>query len=64
MIPPFDMPVAKTQPPRSTSSVCRFRFLHASEQYYTRSQTFAHFFLQANGRLQTGQIFVGRLGFL
>jgi len=39
-------------------------FLHASEQYRTCSQTFSHFFRQANGRWQTGQIFVGRFGFL
>jgi hypothetical protein len=39
-------------------------FLHASEQYFTCSQTFSHFFRQANGRWQTGQVFVGRLGFL
>ncbi len=35
-------------------------FLHASEQYLTCS----HFFRQANGRLQIGHIFVGRLGLL
>lgn len=43
---------------------CCFAFLHASEQYFTCSQTFAHFFRQAKERLQTGQIFVGRFGFL
>lgn len=43
---------------------CCFVFLHASEQYFTCPQTFAHFFRQAKGRLQTGQIFVGKLGFL
>lgn len=30
----------------------------------TCSQTFSHFFRQAKGRLQTGQTFVGRFGFL
>jgi len=30
-----------------------------SEQYRTWSQQSRHFFRQANGRLQTGQIFVG-----
>jgi len=40
------------------------RFLQASEQYLTCSQTFAHFFRQAKERLQIGQIFVGRFGFL
>jgi hypothetical protein len=39
-------------------------FLHASEQYLTCSQTFAHFFRQANGLLQIGHIFVGRFGLL
>jgi hypothetical protein len=39
-------------------------FLHASEQNLTWSQTFAHFFRHEKGRLQTGQIFTGRFGFL
>lgn len=42
---------------------CVPRFLlHASEQYFTSAQTFAHFLRHANGRLQTGHIFVGRFG--
>jgi hypothetical protein len=40
-----------------------FFLRHASEQYFTSSHTLAHFFRQANGRLQAGQIFVGRLAF-
>jgi hypothetical protein len=39
-------------------------FLHASEQYFTCSQTFFHFFRQAKGRLHVGHIFVGRFGLL
>jgi hypothetical protein len=35
-----------------------------SLQYFTSSQTAAHFFLQVNGRLQVMQIFCGRLAFL
>ena len=38
--------------------------LHASEQYLTSSQTFAHFFRQENGRLQVRHILVGKLSFL
>ena len=33
-------------------------------QYFTCSQTFAHFFRHLNGRPQTTQIFCGRLVFL
>jgi hypothetical protein len=35
-----------------------------SLQYFTSSQTRSHFFRQANGRPQTGQVLVGRLDFL
>jgi hypothetical protein len=35
-----------------------------SLQYFTSSQTFSHFFLQLNGRLQTMQIFCGKCCFL
>jgi len=34
---------------------------HLSEQYFTSSQTLAHFFLHSNGRLQTQHIFEGKL---
>jgi hypothetical protein len=40
------------------------RLRHALEQYLTRSQSFAHFFRQANGRSQAGHTFVGRFGLL
>jgi len=42
-----------------------FRSLrHLSLQYFTSSQTFAHFFRHLNGRWQTTQSFSGKLGFL
>ncbi len=34
-----------------------------SEQYFTSSQTLAHFFRQAKGRLQVRQVFCGRSAF-
>mgnify|MGYP007000092438 CR=1 len=34
------------------------------EQYFTLSQLRSHFFRQAKGRLQTGQIFSGKSPFL
>lgn len=34
-----------------------------SLQYFTFSQSSSHFFRHSNSRLQTGQIFVGRLPF-
>lgn len=37
---------------------------HLTLQYFTSSQTFSHFFRQRNGRPQTTQILLGRLGFL
>ncbi len=37
--------------------------LHRSEQYFTSSQTFSHFFRQENGLWQTMQILLGRLDF-
>jgi len=40
-------------------TICLF-LLHLSEQYFTSTQTFAHFFRQANGRPHTGQFFVGK----
>ena len=41
------------------------RFLrHLSLQYFTSSQTGAHFFRQVNGRPQTTQRFSGKLSFL
>jgi hypothetical protein len=40
------------------------RFLQASEQYVTCSQTRSHFFRHWNGRPHTGQILLGRLRFL
>lgn len=36
---------------------------HFLEQYFTDSQFFSHFFLQENGRWQTGQIFSGKNSF-
>ena len=33
---------------------------HAPEQYFTASQSFAHFFRHVNGRLQARQVFDGR----
>jgi hypothetical protein len=36
---------------------------HLSEQYFTSSQFFSHFFRHVNGRLQTMQILVGRSDF-
>lgn len=45
------------------SSLPDFRFRHRSEQYFTASQFFSHFFRQVKASPQTGQIFVGRLDF-
>ncbi len=40
----------------------RLRFLrHASEQYLTDAQFFAHFFRHVMGRLHTSQIFILRV---
>lgn len=39
-------------------------FRHFSLQYFTSSQTLAHFFRHLNGLPQTTQVFSGRLGFL
>ncbi len=36
---------------------------HASEQYLTSSQTFAHFLRQTNGRLQVAQVLTGKSRF-
>ena len=48
--------------PRIASGVSAFGQArrHRSEQYFTSSQTFSHFFRQAKGRPQTGQVLVGR----
>ena len=42
-------------------SVFDLRRRHLSEQYLTSSQQSAHFFRQVKGRLQIGQVFVGKL---
>ena len=36
---------------------------HLSLQYTTSFQFFSHFFLQVNGRLQTGHVLLGRFDF-
>ena len=41
-------------------SVFDLRRRHLSEQYFTSSQQSAHFFRQVKGRLQIGQVFVGK----
>lgn len=41
----------------------RRRIRHPSEQYFTSSHTFSHFFLQTNGRPQTTQTFEGKSDF-
>jgi hypothetical protein len=41
-----------------------FYLLHLSLQYFTASQTLAHFFRQVNGLPQVAQIFCGRFSFL
>ena len=40
-----------------------FSFRHLSEQYFTSSQTFSHFFRHVNGRPQVMQILVGKSDF-
>jgi 16S rRNA U516 pseudouridylate synthase RsuA-like enzyme len=40
-----------------------FKPRHLSEQYFTSSQTFAHFLRQENGLPQVAQVLVGRLDF-
>jgi hypothetical protein len=37
---------------------------HRSLQYFTESQSRAHFFRHAKGRLQTGHVFLGRCGLM
>jgi hypothetical protein len=44
--------------------VLLFALRQRSLQYFTSSQMLCHFFLQVKGRLQTGQILVGRFDFL
>lgn len=39
-------------------------FRQRSEQYFTSSQTFAHFLRQSKGRPQAAQVFCGRFPFL
>lgn len=58
---------ASVQTPRSPQPACfapAFAPAHRLEQYFTVSQSFAHFLRQAKGRPQDTQIFVGRVGFL
>ena len=40
-----------------------FSFRHLSEQYFTSSQTFSHFFRHVNGRPQVMQILLGKSDF-
>ncbi len=44
-------------------SLIYFVFLHFSLQYFTSSQTLAHFFLQQNGLPQMRQILEGKFSF-
>jgi hypothetical protein len=50
-------------PKHSNNQIQIFPFLQASEQYFTSSQTFSHFFRHANGRWQFAHIFSGKLPF-